>query len=90
MRRTARQAGSSDFFYGGRSKNSVGRCLGGGGRMFSAETKRFFAKSIVEIGIFSAAANVLLLVVPLYLLQVYDRALLSSNMNTLLYFTVRP
>jgi ATP-binding cassette subfamily C protein len=61
-----------------------------GGRMFSADTKRFFVKSIVEIGIFSAAANVLLLVVPIYLLQVYDRALLSSNMNTLLYFTVRP
>jgi ATP-binding cassette subfamily C protein len=61
-----------------------------GGRMFSAETKRVFVKSIVEIGIFSAAANVLLLVVPLYLLQVYDRALLSPNMNTLLYFTVRP
>jgi ABC-type protease/lipase transport system fused ATPase/permease subunit len=60
-----------------------------GGRMFSADTKRVFVKSIVEIGIFSAAANVLLLV-PLYLLQVYDRALLSSNMNTLLYFTARP
>jgi ABC-type protease/lipase transport system fused ATPase/permease subunit len=58
--------------------------------MFSADTKRFFVKSIVEIGIFSAAANVLLLVVPLYLLQVYDRVLPSSSMNTLLYFTVRP
>jgi ATP-binding cassette subfamily C protein len=56
--------------------------------MFSADTKRFFVKSIVEIGIFSAAANVLLLVVPLYLLQVYDRVLPSSSMNTLLYVSL--
>jgi ABC-type protease/lipase transport system fused ATPase/permease subunit len=56
--------------------------------MFSADTKRFFVKSIVEIGIFSAAANVLLLVVPLYLLQVYDRVLPSSSMNTLVYVSL--
>jgi ATP-binding cassette subfamily C protein len=56
--------------------------------MFSADTKRYFLKSIVEIGIFSAAANVLLLVVPLYLLQVYDRVLPSSSMDTLVYVSL--
>ncbi|WP_353643024.1 type I secretion system permease/ATPase [Mesorhizobium sp. WSM2239] len=56
--------------------------------MFSADTKRYFLKSIVEIGIFSAAANLLLLVFPLYLLQIYDRVLPSSSMDTLVYISL--
>ncbi len=56
--------------------------------MFSADTKPYFVKSIIEIGIFSAAANLLLLVVPLYLLQVYDRVLPSASMNTLFYVSL--
>lgn len=44
-------------------------------------------RAIVEIGIFSSIANVLVLVTPLYLLQVYDRVLASNNINTLIYIS---
>ncbi|CAN7718319.1 type I secretion system permease/ATPase [Aminobacter aminovorans] len=46
------------------------------------------SKSLFEIGVFSAAANFLLLVPPLYLLQVYDRVLPASSENTLIYLTL--
>ncbi|MER8581878.1 type I secretion system permease/ATPase [Mesorhizobium sp. M1423] len=46
------------------------------------------SKSLFEIGMFSAAVNVLLLVPPLYLLQIYDRVLPSSSMNTLVYLSL--
>ncbi|TIY12111.1 MAG: hypothetical protein E5V16_01190 [Mesorhizobium sp.] len=46
------------------------------------------SKSLFEIGVFSAAVNVLLLVPPLYLLQIYDRVLPSSSMNTLIYLSL--
>ena len=45
-------------------------------------------RAIVEIAIFSAVANVLVLVTPLYLLQIYDRVLASNNLNTLIYISV--
>jgi ATP-binding cassette subfamily C protein len=48
----------------------------------------FLSKSLIEIGIFSTIANVLLLISPLYLLQVYDRVLPASSMNTLVYLTL--
>ncbi|UVC14345.1 type I secretion system permease/ATPase [Mesorhizobium onobrychidis] len=46
------------------------------------------SKSLFEIGVFSAAVNILLLVPPLYLLQIYDRVLPSSSMNTLIYLSL--
>ena len=46
-----------------------------------------FGASLIEIGIFSAATNALLLVMPLYLLQVYDRVLPASSMSTLIYIS---
>lgn len=45
-------------------------------------------RGIVDIGIFSLLINVLLLVVPLYLLQVYDRVLPSSSLETLVYLSI--
>jgi ATP-binding cassette subfamily C protein len=50
--------------------------------------RTFLSKSLIEIGIFSTIANVLLLISPLYLLQVYDRVLPASSMNTLVYLTL--
>ncbi|MEO4000987.1 type I secretion system permease/ATPase [Mesorhizobium sp. CAU 1732] len=45
-------------------------------------------RSVIEIGIFSAVVNLLLLVPPLYLLQVYDRVLPSSSLSTLIYLSL--
>ncbi len=46
-----------------------------------------FMRAIADIGVFSLLINVLLLVIPLYLLQVYDRVLPSSSVETLLYLS---
>ena len=48
----------------------------------------FLGRSLVEIGIFSAATNAMLLVMPLYLLQVYDRVLPANSLSTLTYITI--
>lgn len=45
-------------------------------------------RALVDLGIFSAATNILLLVPPLYMLQVYDRVLSSSSLDTLIYISV--
>jgi len=42
----------------------------------------------VEIGIFSFFVNALMLVMPLYMLQVYDRILPSSSLETLLFLSI--
>jgi len=47
-----------------------------------------FGASLIEIGIFSAATNALLMVSPLYLLQVYDRVLPASSVSTLIYISL--
>jgi PrtD family type I secretion system ABC transporter len=49
---------------------------------------RFLGRSLIEIGIFSAATNAMLMVMPLYLLQIYDRVLPSSSLSTLTYITI--
>jgi len=49
---------------------------------------RYLGVSLIEIGIFSAATNALLLVMPLYLLQIYDRVLPAFSLSTLFYITV--
>jgi PrtD family type I secretion system ABC transporter len=48
----------------------------------------FLGKSLIEIGIFSFVTNALLLVMPLYLLQIYDRVLPASSLNTLIYISL--
>ena len=46
-----------------------------------------FVRAIADAGLFSALINILLLVIPLYLLQVYDRVLPSSSGETLFYLS---
>ncbi|RUU01169.1 type I secretion system permease/ATPase, partial [Mesorhizobium sp. USDA-HM6] len=46
-----------------------------------------FLRAIADVGVFSLLVNILLLVIPLYLLQVYDRVLPSSSVETLLYLS---
>ncbi|WP_223385581.1 type I secretion system permease/ATPase [Oricola cellulosilytica] len=45
-------------------------------------------RAFVEIGVFSFFTNILLLVMPLYMLQVYDRVLPSSSLDTLAFITI--
>ncbi|MBZ9821338.1 type I secretion system permease/ATPase [Mesorhizobium sp. CA4] len=45
-------------------------------------------RAIADVGLFSLLINLLLLVIPLYLLQVYDRVLPSSSVETLVYLSV--
>lgn len=40
------------------------------------------------MGLFSAAMNTLVLILPLYMLQVYDRVLPAANLDTLAYLTL--
>lgn len=56
--------------------------------MATASRFPYLGKSLIEIGIFSAVSNMLLLVMPLYLLQIYDRVLPSSSMSTLVYISL--
>ena len=48
----------------------------------------FLKRAVVELGVFSAVVNLLLLVMPLYLLQVYDRVLPASSVTTLVYLSI--
>lgn len=45
-------------------------------------------RGIIDIGVFSFLINVLLLVMPLYMLQVYDRVLPSTSIETLIYLSL--
>lgn len=45
-------------------------------------------RAILDIGIFSAVVNVLLLVLPLYMIQIYDRVLSSGSQSTLIYISI--
>lgn len=56
--------------------------------MFGKPEFRFLQRAVVELGVFSAVVNVLLVVMPLYLLQVYDRVLPASSVTTLVYLSV--
>lgn len=44
-------------------------------------------RGIVDVGVFSSLINVLLLVIPIYLLQIYDRVLPSSSIDTLFFLS---
>jgi ATP-binding cassette subfamily C protein len=56
--------------------------------MESSDTIKGLRRALVEIGIFSAATNLLLFVAPLYMLQVYDRVLPASSLETLIYLSI--
>ena len=45
-------------------------------------------RAMVELGIFSVVVNLLLLTMPIYMLQVYDRVLSSGSSDTLLFLSV--
>ena len=49
---------------------------------------RVCRQAFVGVGVFSAAINLLMLAVPIYMLQVYDRVLTTRNVDTLLALTV--
>src|SRR3989338_3480121 len=44
--------------------------------------------SFLYVGIFSCIVNLLMLTVPLYMLQIYDRVLVSHSYDTLIYLTL--
>jgi PrtD family type I secretion system ABC transporter len=50
--------------------------------------KAIFKRSLVEIGIFCLILNVLVLIQPIYMLQIYDRVLGSANTYTLYFRTI--
>src|SRR3569832_953846 len=50
--------------------------------------RRVFLRAIADVGLFSLLINLLLLVIPLFLLQVYDRVLPSSSVETLVYLSL--
>lgn len=54
----------------------------------AARTYASCRRALWAVGIFSLAINVLLLTVPLYMLQVYDRVLASGSVNTLVMLTI--
>lgn len=45
-------------------------------------------KTLITVGVFSLFINALMLVSPLYMLQIYDRVLASRSTNTLVYLTL--
>ncbi len=50
--------------------------------------KKFLLRGMVDIGIISFIISVLLLTQPIYMLQVYDRVLPSSSLNTLIFLSM--
>lgn len=50
--------------------------------------RALLSRSVAEVGVFSFAINLLLLVPPLYLMQIYDRVIRSSSVDTLIYITL--
>lgn len=56
--------------------------------MKSDKTRKFLIRGMFEIGVMSFVISVLLLVQPIYMLQVYDRVLPSASLNTLFYISL--
>ena len=50
--------------------------------------KRATRRAIVELSVFSIIVNLALLVMPLYMLQVYDRVLTSASADTLVFLSI--
>ena len=51
-------------------------------------TWTILSRHAVSLGVFSTVVNVLLLVMPIYLIQVYDRVLPAASGNTLVYLSL--
>ncbi|HEV7307787.1 type I secretion system permease/ATPase [Ensifer sp.] len=47
-----------------------------------------FRRSLIDLGLFSTVVNILALTSPLFLIQVYDRVLPSSSLETLVYLAI--
>lgn len=63
--------------------------LPGGGRENELRTVLLsFKKTFVIVGLFSFLINLLMLVPAIYMLQIYDRVLISRNQDTLLMLTI--
>ncbi|RNJ41491.1 type I secretion system permease/ATPase [Mesorhizobium erdmanii] len=56
--------------------------------MSNSTNRRVLSRSVLEMGLFSAVTNTLVLILPLYMLQVYDRVLPAANLDTLGYLTL--
>ena len=56
--------------------------------MKKLQLRGMLARSFVDLGVFSAVINMLTLVMPLYMLQVYDRIVPSGSMETLAYISI--
>lgn len=56
--------------------------------MSSSTSGKVPSRSVLEICLFSAVTNILVLILPLYMLQVYDRVLPAANLDTLTYLTL--
>ncbi|MEO0542793.1 MAG: type I secretion system permease/ATPase [Pseudomonadota bacterium] len=52
------------------------------------DVNRLARPAIRDLAIFSACINLLMLTMPVYLLQVYDRVLASSSINTLIFISM--
>lgn len=65
----------------------VTRRQGSSGMIGQSGPRPVLTRAIADVGVFSSLINILLLVIPLYLLQVYDRILPSSSVETLLYLS---
>ena len=52
------------------------------------EVRREFRKVFLLLGLFSLFVNLLLLTMPLYMLQIYDRILPSSSLDTLTFLSI--
>ncbi|WP_077965312.1 type I secretion system permease/ATPase [Ensifer adhaerens] len=57
-------------------------------RIRSGSLRSAFRRSVIDLGLFSTVVNVLALTSPLFLIQVYDRVLPSSSIETLVYLTI--
>ncbi len=53
-----------------------------------ADALRAFKTSLITVGVFSGFVNLLMLVPSIYMMQVYDRVLVSHNITTLAMITV--
>jgi PrtD family type I secretion system ABC transporter len=56
--------------------------------MKNTAVRRFLFRGMADIGIISFVISILLLTQPIYMLQVYDRVLPSSSLNTLVFLSM--
>lgn len=52
------------------------------------EMRGLIIQAVVYVGVLSCIINVLLLISPLYMMQVYNRVLPSANLDTLIYISI--